>query len=184
MANLDAVLKAIDYFHRKDTFDLSLRRITISTSGVVPGIEKLAETNLPIRLAVSLVTADDTQRDELMPVNRAFHLAELKKALEAYQEGGGKRFTFEYCMMSGVNTTESSAKKLAAYVKGLDVVMNLIPYNEAAELPWKRPDMKEISKFCHYLDMFGVNYTIRNSKGRGVNGACGQLATKTKEQLS
>lgn len=182
MANLDNVLGAISYFHDPRTFGLSLRRITISTSGVIPGIKKLAETGLPIRLAVSLVTADDRQRDELMPVNRTFPLKALKEALLAYQQGGGKRFTFEYCMLGGVNTTESSAKKLAAYTKGLDVIVNLIPYNEAAELPWQRPDEQEIGRFCHYLDLFGVKYTIRLSKGRGVNGACGQLATKTKRE--
>ena len=182
LANLDNVLRAIAYFHDKDTFNLSLRRITISTSGVVPGIRRLAATNLPLRLAVSLVSADDRLRNELMPVNRTFPLADLKRALQEYQEGGGKRFTFEYCMLGGTNTSESSAKKLAAYIRGLDVIVNLIPYNEAAELPWSRPDEKEIGKFCRYLDMFGVKYTIRYSKGRGVNGACGQLATKTKEK--
>ena len=184
LANLEHVMRAIDYFHDKDSLDFSLRRITISTSGVVPGILKLAETQKPIRLAVSLVSADDRLRNELMPVNRTFPLSVLKRSLQDYQEGGGKRFTFEYCMLGGVNTTESAAKKLAAYTKGLDVIMNLIPYNEAAELPWHRPDEKEIGKFCHYLDLFGVKYTIRYSKGRGVNGACGQLATKTKQKLA
>lgn len=180
MANLDHVLSAINYLHRKDTFDFSLRRITISTSGVVPGINALAASGLPIRLAVSLVTADESQRNTLMPVNRTFHLDALKEALLAYQRGGGKRFTFEYCMLSGVNTTPDAAHKLASYCRGLDVVMNLIPYNEAAELPWKTPSEREIGAFCNQLDRLGVKYTIRLSKGRGVNGACGQLATKNR----
>ncbi len=184
LANFENVMKAITYFHDKDTFNLSLRRITISTSGLVPGIKKLAETKTPIRLAVSLVSADERQRDLLMPVNKTFPLKELKEALVEYQMEGGKRFTFEYCMLSGVNLFETSARKLATYCRGLDVIMNLIPYNEAAELDWKRPDEREIRSFCHYLDIYGVKYTIRYSKGRGVSGACGQLATRNLKKES
>lgn len=178
MANLPNVLRAIHFFHDPDGFGISYRRITISTCGVVPGIGKISELKLPIRLAVSLVSADDTLRSRIMPVNRTWNLAPLRQALASYQHDGGKRFTFEYCMLGGVNTTESAAKKLSAYTKGLDVIVNLIPYNEAAELPWHAPSEEEIRSFTHYLDLMRVPYTIRISRGGNISGACGQLATK------
>lgn len=180
--NMDSVLAAIAYFHDEDGYAISHRRITISTSGIIDGIVRLTRLRLPVKLAISLVSADDKLRSRLMPVNRRYPLATLKSACREYQECGGKRFTFEYCMLSGVNTTEGSAKKLASYIRGLDVIINLIPYNEAAELPWETPSREEIDKFCHYLDMMHVNYTIRFSKGANINGACGQLATKAKEE--
>lgn len=178
MANLPSVLRAIRYFHDPEGFGISHRRITISTSGIIPGINKIAELKLPVRLAVSLVTADDALRDRIMPVNKSFPLGDLKQALLSYQHDGGKRFTFEYCMLGGVNTTESSAKKLASYCKGLDVIINLIPYNEAAELHWSTPTEEETNRFTHYLDAMHVKYTIRISRGGNISGACGQLATE------
>lgn len=176
MANLGPVTKAIRYFHDPAGLDIGLRRITISTCGVAPGILKLAEQKLGVRLAVSLVTADSAQRDQLMPVNKAWPLEELRKALIHYQHVIGKRFTFEYCMIHGVNTDEKSARKLAHYIRDLDVVLNLIPWNPAAELPWETPTMQEINEFTNTLDRLRVSYTRRFSRGRGINGACGQLA--------
>lgn len=182
MANLTAVLRAISVFHDEETYGISLRRITISTSGVVPGIQKLAELKMPVRLAVSLVSADPLVRSKIMPVNRTFNLTLLKQALRKYQEASGKRFTFEYCMLHGVNMSEGAAKKLASYIRGLNVIVNLIPYNEAAELRWQTPDKSEIERFCHYLDMMLVKYTIRLSKGGNISGACGQLATDINDE--
>lgn len=176
MANFGAVMRAIRYFHDPEGLDIGLRRITVSTCGVAPGISKLAEQKLGIRLAVSLVTADNAQRDELMPVNKAWPLDELKKSLIHYQHVGGKRFTFEYCMIHDVNTDEKSARKLAQYIRDLDVVINLIPWNPAAELPWETPTTQEINEFTNMLDRLRVSYTRRFSRGRNINGACGQLA--------
>ncbi len=176
MANFGAVTRAIRYFHEPAGLDISLRRITISTCGVVPGIFKLAEQKLGVRLAVSLVTADNMQRDRLMPVNKAWPLEELRKALIRYQHAVGKRFTFEYCMIHAVNTDEKSARKLAQYIRDLDVMINLIPWNPAAELPWETPTTQEIDEFTNMLDRLRVPYTRRFSRGRDINGACGQLA--------
>lgn len=182
LANLGAVTRAIRYFHDPEGLDISLRRITISTCGVVPGIQKLAEQKLGVRLAVSLVAADNAQRNQLMPVNKAWPLEELRKALIHYQHVIGKRFTFEYCMIHGVNTDETSARKLAHYVRDLDVMVNLIPWNPAAELPWETPTMQEINEFTNMLDRLRVSYTRRFSRGRGINGACGQLAVPLNEE--
>ena len=178
MANFAEVVQAINYLHDPDGFDIGLRRITISTCGLVPGILQLAEINLPVKLAVSLVTADNRLRTEIMPVNKAYPLDDLKKVLLRYQHVVGKRFTLEYVMLHGQNTDSNSAKKLANFIRGLDVIVNLIPWNPAAELPWETPGKKEIDAFMRELDLLGVPYTRRFSRGRGVNGACGQLAVK------
>lgn len=183
LANIAAVTKSIRYLHQEDTFNISLRRITISTCGIVPGILKLAEQKLPVKLAVSLVTADNRQRDTIMPVNKRWDIHELKKALIHYQRLGGKRFTIEYCLLHNTNTDETSAKKLATYVRDMDVVVNLIPWNPAEELPWETPSDEEIDQFALYLDRMHVNYTRRRSRGREINGACGQLAVPINKGL-
>lgn len=176
MANFTEVVQAITYLHDPEGFDISLRRITISTCGLVPGILKLAEINLPVKLAVSLVTADNAQRNDIMPVNKAYPLDELKSALLRYQHVVGKRFTLEYVMLRRQNTGVDSAKRLAQFIRGMDVMVNLIPWNPAAELDWETPEAKEIAAFTRELDLLGVPYTRRFSRGRKVNGACGQLA--------
>jgi 23S rRNA (adenine2503-C2)-methyltransferase len=179
MNNMENVLRSIHYFHDENAYYISLRRITISTCGIIPGINKLAETGLPIKLAISLVSADNPTRSKIMPVNEGYNLDKLRRALLHYQNKGGKRFTLEYCMLSGVNVHEQAAIKLAQFTRSLDAVVNLIPWNPAAELPYETPTTKEINHFCAFLDDFGVSYTRRFTKGRDINGACGQLATKT-----
>jgi 23S rRNA (adenine2503-C2)-methyltransferase len=182
LANFANVLSAIRFFHREDAFYISLRRITISTCGVVSGINKLTEQNLNVKLAVSLVTADNNLRSDIMPINDSYNLEKLKKSLLHYQNKGGSRFTLEYCMLSGVNCDLQSAKKLATFTNGLDAVVNLIPWNPAAELPWKTPSTQEINTFTKYLDEFHIKYARRYTRGRSVNGACGQLATKSRKK--
>ncbi|NCB02304.1 MAG: 23S rRNA (adenine(2503)-C(2))-methyltransferase RlmN [Spirochaetia bacterium] len=179
--NRENVFKAIEHLHHPDGLNISLRRMTMSTCGLIPGILALAELNIPIRLAVSLTTADENQRDLLMPINRRYGLDELKKALLHYQNIMKKRFTLEYVMLSDENMSEYHAKKLAQFVRNLDVIVNLIPYNSAAELSFRRPNTKEILKFTRLLNSLGVPYTKRMSKGQSINGACGQLATQYEE---
>ncbi|AEV30454.1 23S rRNA m2A2503 methyltransferase [Sphaerochaeta pleomorpha str. Grapes] len=176
LANIAPVTRSIRYFHEENGFNISLRRITISTCGVVPGILKLSEQKLPVKLAVSLVSADNRTRSRVMPINETWDLPELKKALLRYQRTGGKRFTLEYCLLHNVNTDESAAKKLATYVREMDVVVNLIPWNPAEGLPYETPSEQEIDSFAHYLDRMNIKFTRRYSRGREINGACGQLA--------
>ncbi|MGE4454744.1 MAG: 23S rRNA (adenine(2503)-C(2))-methyltransferase RlmN [Sphaerochaeta sp.] len=183
LANIAPVTQSIRYFHQTDGFNISLRRITISTCGVVPGILKLAEQKLPVKLAVSLVSADNRTRSKIMPVNEKWDIMALRRALLHYQHLGGKRFTIEYCLLHDVNTDEFSAKKLATYVAGMNVVVNLIPWNPAEELPYETPSEEEIDRFCRELDSYRVNYTRRRSRGREINGACGQLAVPINKGL-
>ncbi|MGH0051891.1 MAG: 23S rRNA (adenine(2503)-C(2))-methyltransferase RlmN [Sphaerochaetaceae bacterium] len=184
LANSTAVIQSIRYFHQKESFNISLRRMTISTCGVVPGIQKLAEEQLPVKLAVSLVSADNRLRSRIMPVNEKWDIIALKKALLHYQILGGKRFTIEYCMLHNVNTDEQSAKKLANYVAAMNMVVNLIPWNPAEELPYETPSESEIDQFCRTLEHYHVNYTRRRSRGREINGACGQLAVPINKGLA
>jgi len=182
LANLAPVLESIRFFHSEDAFFISLRRITISTCGIVSGINKITEQNLNVKLAVSLVSAENPLRSKIMPINDTFNLQQLKKSLLHYQNKGGSRFTLEYCMLSGVNCNLNAAKKLASFTNGLDAVVNLIPWNPAAELPWTTPSTEEINTFTKYLDEFHINYARRYTRGRSVNGACGQLATKNNKK--
>lgn len=183
LANIAAVTRSIRFFHQEEGFNISLRRITISTSGVVPGILKLTEQRLPVKLAVSLVVADNKIRDRIMPINKKWDLNELKRALLHYQRLGGKRFTIEYCMLHDTNTDEESAKKLAYYLKNLDAKVNLIPWNPAEDMPWETPSEEEVDRFTHFLDRWNVKYTRRRPRGREINGACGQLAVPINKGL-
>lgn len=181
LANLDNVVRAIWFLHDPEGLNLSHRRITISTCGLVPGINELSKRKVPVKLAVSLVTADDAVRSELMPVNRAFPLRILRDALERFQKVSGRRFTFEYCMIHDKNISGQDADKLARFCRGLEVIVNLIPFNPCPELPFETPSETEIRKFTNALAQRGVEYTIRISRGRSIKGACGQLAGKLEE---
>ena len=178
--NLGALMSAITYFHNPKLFNISYRKMTVSTCGLVPGIRSLGELDLGIRLAVSLVSADDETRSRIMRVNRTWPLSELKKALLSFQHNCDKRITLEYCMLGGVNTSASSAKDLASFAAGLQVVVNLIPWNPIEGLDYHSPTSEEIRKFTNDLDRLHVSYTLRMPKGRGISGACGQLATSSR----
>lgn len=177
-ANMDNVLRAIEFFHDPKGLNISHRRITISTCGVATGIRALSEKGVPVKLAVSLVCADDEKRSRIMPVNKAFPLSVLRNALVDFYNVSKRRFTFEYCMIHDVNIDDSDAAKLASFCKGMEVVVNLIPFNECPELEYKTPSKGEIRHFCEMLDRYHVPYTIRISRGRSIKGACGQLAGK------
>lgn len=180
--NFGPLMVAIQFFHDPKGFNISHRRMTVSTCGLVPGIRKLTEVKVPVRLAVSLVSADNETRDRIMKVNRSYPLKDLKGALIGFQRISDKRITLEYCMLKGVNTTRDAAAKLAKFTEGLFCVVNLIPWNPIPELGYETPDDKEIRAFCADLDYLRVNYTIRLTKGRNVSAACGQLATKSRRE--
>lgn len=181
LANLDNVISAIGFLHDPEGLNLSHRRITISTCGLVPGINELARRKVPVKLAVSLVTADDGKRSALMPVNRSFPLSQLREALVRFQKVSGRRFTFEYCMIRDNNISDEDAEKLARFCRGLEVIVNLIPFNPCPELPFETPTESEIRAFTNALKKRAVEYTIRISRGRTIRGACGQLAGKLEE---
>lgn len=178
--NFSALMSAVTYFHNPATFNISYRKMTVSTCGLVPGIRQLAELNLGVRLALSLVSAEDETRSRIMKINRRYPLSELKKALISFQHTCDKRITLEYCLLSGVNTTRESAKALFNFTQGLSVNVNLIPWNRIDGLEWETPSRDEIKAFTRMLDSYHISYTLRLPKGRGISGACGQLATSTR----
>ena len=173
MANLGEVRKAIGIL--TGAVGMSLRKITISTSGLVPGILELAQTGPAVRLAISLTVADDEIRSSLMPVNKSYNLAALKEALVAYQAATRERITLECALMSGVNASPESARMLISWIGELKVQVNVIPWNKVPGLPFSTPTREELSAFMGVLESAGVVSSRRMSRGRGVMGACGQL---------
>lgn len=182
LANIDNVVSAISFLHDPKGYNLSHRRITISTCGLVPGILDLSRRDVPVKLAVSLVTANDEKRSFLMPVNRSFNLTQLRNALVRFQKVSGRRFTLEYCMIHDMNLSASDADDLKRFCNGLEVIVNLIPFNPCSELEFQTPTKEEIKAFTNDLDRRGIPYTIRISRGRSIKGACGQLAGKLVEE--
>jgi 23S rRNA (adenine2503-C2)-methyltransferase len=159
---------------------LSPRRITVSTSGIAAGIRDLAEGGPAVRLALSLTTAREELRQALMPIGRANPLPALKDALVFFQQKGGGRITLEAVLLSGLNTGPEDAAALIAFARGLDVVVNLIPWNPAAGLEFagqalREPPRGEVERFARLLKQGGLGVTRRFRRGRSVRGACGQL---------
>ena len=182
MQNLGGIRKAIEILCHKDGRALSSKRITLSTCGVVSGIYDLADNGPHIRLAVSLTTANEDLRKELMPVAKssANSLAELKKAINYYAEKSGKRVTLEAALLHQKNTDEVSAQNMSNFAKGLDVNINLIPWNPVSILPFEEPSNNEVHNFVAKLEKAGLNITLRTRRGRTIGGACGQLGKTLK----
>lgn len=180
MMNLEGIRKAIAVLTDKRGRNLSGRRITLSTSGIIKGIYDLADNGPNIRLAVSLTTANEDLRTELMPVNKGNPLPELRKAIDYYAKKSGRRVTLEAALLAGKNTDKESAEKMISFAKGIDVNVNLIPWNPVDTLPFTEPSNSEVHFFVNYLEKAGVNVTLRTKRGRKIGGACGQLG-KTSE---
>ena len=175
MLNLDAIRKAIQLLSDENGRNLSKRRITLSTSGIIKGIYDLADNGPAIRLAVSLTTADEELRKELMPVTNANPLPELRKAIYYYTEKTGIRCTLEAAIMHNTNTGENSAKQFIEFAKGLNVHYNLVPWNKVVNLPFTEPTSAEIKKLVRILENSGISTTVRTKRGSKIGGACGQL---------
>lgn len=172
--NSDALFKALSILHSPKMRNMGARHITISTSGIVPGILRLAESGLPVRLSVSLHAPNDALRSRLMPVNRRFALAALMKALSVYQEKTGERITFEYVMIQRVNDEPEHAYELAALLSGMDAYINLIPCNPVSDL-FQRSETERIKAFSAILTRLNIENEIRKEKGTDIDAACGQL---------
>lgn len=175
MQNLPAIRKAVAVLTHPDGRNLSARRITISTCGIVKGIYDLADNGPHLRLAVSLTTADEQLRSQIMPVNLAHPLSELQKAIAYYAEKSGKRVTLEAALMRGQNTGSENARKMIQFAQGINVNINLIPWNPVEGLPFSEPDAAEIRNFTALLENAGLNVTLRTRRGEKIGGACGQL---------
>ncbi len=176
--NYDNVMRALEIFTDEHGFNLSQRRITVSTSGLLPAIRKFGQERVKANLAVSLNGVTDQVRSQLMPVNRAYNLEKLVAACKEYPLESRKRITFEYILMKGVTDSLEDAKALIKLLHGLKFKVNLIPFNESPSSKYKKPDWEQVRAFQQYLLDRGVVATVRISKGQDIQGACGQLVVQ------
>ena len=173
LANFGAVWAAVHRLH--DDMGIGARHLTISTVGLVPGIRRLAEADLPVNLAVSLHAADDELRDALVPVNRRYPLAELMQACHDYFAATRRRVTFEWALISGVNDRFADADRLAALARPLQAHVNLIPLNPTPGYAVRGSSGNRVHAFAARLTERGINATIRDTRGSDIDAACGQL---------
>jgi 23S rRNA (adenine2503-C2)-methyltransferase len=175
LANTKNVVDAIRILHDEHGLNLGARRITVSTSGIVPQIEVLAEAGLPIGLAVSLHATTNELRDELVPVNKRWPLDVLLESARDYGRRTGRRVTLEYTLMGGVNDGAADADRLAAMARSIPSKINLIPYNPVPGLPYVRPTPEAVNAFAERLYPQAPAVTVRNTLGGEIWAACGQL---------
>lgn len=179
--NLDNVLKSVRLLNHPEGQKIGIRRITISTCGLPGGIRRLAAENLDITLAVSLHSPTDQQRDQLMPINKRYPIGEVLAACREYCESGGRRVTFEYIMIDGVNIGAAQSAALCGLLGELPCHVNLIPINNG-DHGFNKPERSRQEEFRRRLLAGGLDATIREEKGADISGACGQLAGQAKNQ--
>ena len=175
MDNYDNIVKFIELLTDEHGLHISQRNLTVSTCGLVPRMKQLADLKLQITLALSLHASSQEKRKELMPVANSYELSEVLDACRYYFDKTGRRITFEYSLVGGVNDTEEDAERLAKLVSGMNCHINLIPVNPIKERDYVQSDHEEILKFKNELEKKLINVTIRREMGRDIDGACGQL---------
>jgi len=176
MLNLDNVIPALRLMLDDNAYGLSRRRVTVSTSGVIPGMDRLRE-ECPVALAVSLHAPNDALRDRLVPVNRKYPIRELLKACNRYLEKAPRDFiTFEYVMLDGVNDSDEHARELAAIAEKVSCKFNLIPFNPFPRTEFRRSPEERIRRFAQILQRKDITVTTRKTRGDAIDAACGQLA--------
>ena len=179
--NYDPVMKALDILHDPDGAALGHRRITVSTSGIIPGIEQYSRENRPYKLAVSLNATTHGGRSLLMPINETYPLARLLESVLAYTRHTGKRVTFDYVLIRGKNDTADDARRLLRMLHGIPCKVNLIPFNPTSSL-YRRPDDDQVLRFAESIMPLSAPVTLRMSRGQDIQGACGQLAVEQERQ--
>ncbi len=182
MDNYENIIKFIHMVSDKDGLHISQRNITVSTCGLVPQIKRLAEEGLQITLALSLHAPNDEIRKALMPIANAYQMDEVLDACRYYFDQTGRRITFEYSLVRGVNDSEAAAEELAERILHMNCHVNLIPVNPIKERNYKESQNKEILNFQNKLEKYGINVTIRREIGRDIDGACGQLRRSYREK--
>ncbi len=181
--NYDNVIRFIRLAHEEKGLGISYRSITVSTSGIVPGIYKLAEEELPVTLAISLHSPDDEDRSRIMPVNKKYPIDELIGACRTYVEKTGRRITFEYALMKGVNDDIDSFRKTAKLLKGINCHVNIIGYNSVEERNFTTSKRATQEKFKEFLESRGIAASIRRTLGEDIDAACGQLRNSLKTNI-
>lgn len=184
MENYDAVVKAIEIFHAEEGLNISQRRITISTVGVVEGIQRLAKEELKVNLVLSLHAPNQHIRKKIIPYARKYPFEEVLLAMEAYAKETKRDITYEYTLMAGINDRKEHAAELAALLSGKQCTVNLIPYNPVDGLTLQRPKREAIEGFRAILEEAGINTTWRYTKGKDIAAACGQLALISSEDIA
>jgi 23S rRNA (adenine2503-C2)-methyltransferase len=182
MANYQAVIESVRRMSDPDLLGISPRRIVVSTSGLIPRIEQLGAEKLPVTLAISLHAARDELRDVLVPINRKYPVEELVKASQGYAEKTGRRVSYEWVLLAGVNDTERDAKELGRLLRRKLAHVNLIPFNPVEDTPYRAPDRTSIRRFKEMVEGQGLNVTVRDTRGRDADAACGQLHERVMRQ--
>jgi 23S rRNA (adenine2503-C2)-methyltransferase len=181
-ANYEPVMKAIRIFNDPEALGIGARHITVSTCGLVPGILKLSEESLQVNLAISLHSADDELRNRLMPINRKYPLRQLWEACRVYSDKTGRRITFEYAMIDGINDRDSDLEKLVKVMTGtltrVPCHVNLIPLNPIPKSGFKSSNPWRVKEFSNRLNQAHIETTIRKERGRSLAAACGQLSAR------
>lgn len=180
MDNLDTVLRFLELVNHPDGLNIGMRHISLSTCGVIPGIRRLADLGLQLTLSVSLHAPDSETRSKIMPVNRAYDVDRLFAACHDYFKKTGRRISFEYAMIDGVNDHDWQADMIAAKLRGMPGHVNLIPLNDVVESPFK--PSRRIAAFQRRLESHGVTATVRRSLGGDIDASCGQLRRKAMEE--
>ena len=173
--NFDNVMDFLSIISSPDGVNIGMRNISLSTCGIVPMIDKLAEKKLQLTLSISLHAPNDAMRSGMMPVNDAYPVAQLIAACRRYQQTTGRRVSFEYSMVRGVNDSPATAKELAALIRGMGAHVNLIPINPVDGSPYSATDAENVKRFQSLLTDLGVNATVRRRLGSDISAACGQL---------
>ncbi|KPL01375.1 MAG: hypothetical protein AMJ91_00365 [candidate division Zixibacteria bacterium SM23_73_3] len=177
LLNYDHTLKALKIMNNELGLSFAAKKITLSTAGIPPMIEKLAEEKLKIKLAISLNVATDEKRNKLMPINKKYPLKELLDAVKYFVKQTKRGITFEYVLIEDVNDSEKDAQELSKLIRGIRCKINLIPYNPVPDLPYQRPSQETVLAFRDYLYPRCPAVTLRWSKGEDILAACGQLRT-------
>jgi len=182
--NYDAVMKALRILADEHGLAVNPRRVTLSTVGVLPALERLATEPLMPNLAISLHATTEDQRDMLVPINRKYGLKELLDACRRFPVKRRERITFEYVMLKDVNDTDEDARRLVRLLSGIKAKVNLLPLNEAAGIRYERPSDARVNRFAQIVAERGVTVSVRKSRGRDIRAACGQLITESTRQKS
>lgn len=180
--NYDNIMDFIRIINSPFGIAIGARHITVSTSGLVPMIKRYAEEDLQTNLAISLHAPNDELRNKIMKVNKAYNISELIAAINEYIEKTNRRVTIEYVMLSMVNDSEENANELADLLRGMNVYVNLIPYNETSHIEYKKSPNDRVMKFYDTLKRRGINVTVRREFGENIDAACGQLRANEVER--
>ena len=184
LANLDGLLPALDEASREDGLGISARRITISTVGLPKPMRRLADAGARYRLAVSLHAPNDELRRQIVPVGDKIPLADILAEADHYFDLSGRQLTFEYVLLAGINDSPEHARELARLLGGRTALVNVIPYNPVAGLPYRTPSASAQQTFRRILEDRGLAVRFRHRKGDAIDAACGQLRRRTLQQIS